>query len=130
MAEELQHGERADEIEQAVSQADVEELGTPGQEADHREQHDRERADRVAGKHAVEHGRPLDGARDREGKSDENGGSGGNEHHAVPSNWLTRRSIPPASRSSAPSLTRAWTVRSLPFTPTVIVPGVSVIEFA
>ena len=130
VAEELQHRERADEVEQAVGQADVEELGAAGQEADHREQHDGECADRVAREHAVEHGRPLDGAGDRQRQSDEDGGSGGNEHQAVPSNWLTRRSIPPASRSSAPSRTRAWTVRSLPFTPTVIVPGVRVIEFA
>ena len=130
VAEELQHRERADEIEQAVGQADVQELGTAGQEADHREQHDGQRADRVAREHAVEHGRPLDGARDRERKGDEDGGGSGDEHHAVPSNWLTRRSIPPPSRSSAPSLTSACTVRSLPFTPTVIVPGVRVIEFA
>ena len=35
----------------------------------------------------------------------------------VPSNWLTRRSMPPPSRSSAPSRTSAWTVSSLPLTP-------------
>ena len=45
VAEELQHGEGADEIEKAVSQPDVQELRAAGQEADHREQHDRERAD-------------------------------------------------------------------------------------
>ena len=130
VAEELQHRERADEIEQAIGQADVEKLRAPGQKAEHGQQHDGERADGIAREHAVEHRRPLDGARDCERKRDEDRDGGDGKHHAAPSNWLTRRSMPPASRSSAPSLTSACTVSSLPFTPTVIVPGVSVIEFA
>ena len=130
MAEELQHGEGTDEIEQAIRQPDVQELRTPSQEADDRKQHNGERAHGVACEYAVENRWPLNRTCNYEGKSNKNGGSGGNEHHTVPSNSLTRRSIPPASRSSAPSLTRAWTVSSLPLAPTVIVPGVSVIEFA
>ena len=63
-----------------------------------------------------------DGNEDRNGCSD--------EHYAAPSNRLTRRSMPPPSRSIAPSLSSAWMVNALPFTPTVMVPGVSVIELA
>ena len=76
MAEELQDGESADDIEQAVGQPDVQEFGTLRQEAEDCEQHNSERADGISGKHAVEHGRPLDRARDYESKSGENRGSG------------------------------------------------------
>ena len=84
VAEEFQHRERADEIEQAVGQSDVEKLGPPGQKPDHGKQQDGQRADRVAGQHAVEDGRALDRADDGQGKRDENGGSGGSEHQAAP----------------------------------------------
>ena len=83
MAEELQHGEGADEIEKAVSQPDVQELRAVGQEAD-REQHDRERAHGVACEYAVENRWPLNRTCNYEGKSNENGGSGGNEHPPCP----------------------------------------------
>ena len=130
VAEELQHRQRADQVEEAVGEADVEEFRPAGEEADDGEQQDGERADGVAGEHAVEHRRAPDRARDDKRKRDQDRGGGGDEHQAPPSNLRTRASMPPASRSSAPSLTSACTVSSLPLTPTVMVPGVSVMELA
>ena len=53
-------------------------------------------------------------ARTTEAEGHESGGSG-SEHQAVPSNRLTRASMPPPSRSSAPSRASACTVSTLPF---------------
>ena len=104
--------------------------GPAGQEADGGEQQDGQRSDGVAGKHAVKDGRPLERAEHGQHQSDEDGEDRGSEHHVLPSNLVTRASIPPASRSSAPSRTSACTVRTLPLTAVVMVPGVSVIELA
>ena len=73
---------------------------------------------------------PLSARNTASTKRDENGEDRGGEHQALPSNLVTRASIPPASRSSAPSRTSACTVSTLPLTPVVMVPGVSVIELA
>src|SRR5688572_24019962 len=103
VAEEFENRERAYEVEQAVGQADVEKLRAAGQEANNGQQHDRQRADRIAGQYAIEHGRPFGGAHDREGEGNYDGGSSSREHQRPPSNCVTRRSMPPRSRSSAPS---------------------------
>ena len=73
VAEELEHRQRADQIEQAVGHADVEQFGAAGQEADDGQQQDRQRADRVAGQHAVENRRPLERAEHGERQGDEDG---------------------------------------------------------
>ena len=128
MTEELQHGERADEIEQSVGQPEVEELRTPGEEADDRKQHDASCADRIACEHAIEDGRPLI-ARVIARASATRMAAAAAANITRPLEPADAAIHPAPSRSRAPSL-RAHGQQFVPFTPTVIVPGVSVIEFA
>jgi hypothetical protein len=48
MAEEFQHGERSNDVQQPVGEADIEELRPVGEEADDRQEQDGQRADRIA----------------------------------------------------------------------------------
>jgi hypothetical protein len=78
VAEELQHRQRADQVEEPIGEPDVQELRAPGEEAHDGDEQDGERADGVAGEDAVEDGRPPDGAGDGEGERDDqrDGGDG------------------------------------------------------
>ena len=119
-----------DHVEQAVGDGDVEPLGPAGQETDDRQQQDREGADRVARQHAVEHRRPLERAHHGKHEGNQDGASSGRKHQCTSFELADARVHASAFQIERALPHQRMHGETLPLTPVVMVPGVSVIELA
>ena len=135
--EQLQHGQRADEIDDGVEDRDIDEFGAPHDIAMEGDAENHDGADGVHRQQPVESCRAAHCAHKRHQQGDSACRQSNREHHPAdpPSRAVTLRSMSPLSTSAMKDGSRAWTTKLWPDGPSpsismVTVPGVSVIEFA
>ena len=105
--EELEHGDHADDVEQAVGEGNIKKFRPAVEEAEQGEQQHGAGADGVGGLQAVKYRRAEGRPRQRQGDADEERQRGGRQHHALSSISVQRRSISLPARPAAPSAVSA-----------------------